>query len=329
MSIIVEPIHAITNINTNNHHEFCPFVALGDLVYVQASWWRALGCQQRKKLIERFGQYYGFAIREEIPKRKDEDNDAFWQFFSAYISTFTVENWHDCLDSPHVISLIDSKTMPGLEKLSKLAMIRYRKVSKEQIDEFYNPLLAKSLRKFIEIHKNTGVFMKVSDKSGKYSSKVTPKFSLEQIVEDIVNNRDLTSSLTRHGKYACILLTPWRPEINKSNEFRAIVNHGYLTGISQQQCYKYVGLTAEMSKKAAESILTWFEKNKKKIPYQCCVLDIWVDSQWEAHLIEINPGELWASSGSSLFNWVKDRNKLYQKERTYVRYVDKNKLNLI
>jgi hypothetical protein len=164
--------------------------------------------------------------------------------------------------------------------------------------------------------------MKVSDKSGKHRSVIQPRFSLLEVISELVHNKDLVESLCRYKDKACLFLCPWRCEIYKNNEFRVIVNNGYITGISQQSCYKYCGLDQHRMITVAKSILNFYEQNKRKIPYCSCVMDVWVDGEDKTHLIEINPGEMWCSSGSALFNWVDDRNKLYQEEKTYVRYID-------
>ncbi len=53
------------------------------------------------------------------------------------------------------------------------------------------------------------------------------------------------------------------------------------------------------------------------------VLDIYIDINGEAHLIECNPGSMWGSSGSSLFNWIVDFETLHNKNQITLRlYTD-------
>lgn len=304
--------------------EFAPFTAVGDLVYVRKSWWNKLPVTQRLRIVSSYGNYYGYAVREDFEKNEyEQDYESFWAFHQAYISSYAINNWHSCLDCDYLFCKIDEKTLEGLEKLAKLCMYRPRKLKEDDI-EFCDVIFRLKIEQFLERHKVNGVFMKLTDCSGKHSRKLTPKFSLLQIIEEIVNNKDLIQNLLRYKQRSCVFLTPWNCNITKANEFRVIIINGVVTGISQQQCYKYVGLSKETIKKHAESILALYERKRKNIPYHSCVLDVWVSSGDKAYLIEINPGEMWGPSGSALFNWKVDKDKLYQTEKTYVRFVDNN-----
>jgi len=318
MSIIVEPVLTVREVNTNNHHEHSPFYAVGDLVYVDAAWWYSLQPTQRGHIRSYFGENYGYAVRRNV-KFQGELNDAFWKFYSAYINSYNISHWVRCMAPPYSIGSINQATLDGLITLSKKCIMRERKITKEDT-KFYYPLLVPGIRKYFETHKATGIFMKISDKSSK-RSKTGPIYTLEEMVERIVHDQHMIQSLIRYGTRSSLFLTPWRYEIDSRNEFRVIVNDMHITGVSQQQCYKYVGLTSDVAKASAEAIVELYNRIKDKIPYASCVLDVWVDDT-KANLIEINPGEMWASSGSSLFNWVADQRKLYQKKNIYVRYID-------
>lgn len=324
MPIVVESVYSISNINTNKYIAEAPFTAYGDLVYVRSSWWYGLPTEQIRNLRINFGTYYGFAVRQEFKRNdSDEDSDAFWKFFSAYSSTYTIDKWCQYLSGPYVITSLNTDTVKGLEALSKKCLIHHRTLKMEDIEFFY-PLIRSSIEAFIERHKSTGVFIKLSDSSGKKSNPVQPKFSLLDIIEEIVNNRDLVQSLVRFGCQSAILLTPWHCEINKNNEFRVIVYDRHVSAISQQQCYKYSGLNAHLAESCARAIIQMVEDMTKSIgslPYKCCVMDVWINDRG-ANLIEMNPGEMWSTSGSALFNWETDRAIIEQTIDTYVRYID-------
>lgn len=320
--IVIEPIYSFSKINSSNHHDHAPFSVKGDLLHIEKEWWESLPKKQREKILEDFGNEYGYCLREkENMKKYDETTGVFWKFYNAYINSYNALWWHECLEPPYSMSLIDEETLNGLEHLSALCVYRSRKITKDQT-EFFNSLIATSIRKFIEKYKASGVFMKVSDESGKHSSKLTPKFSLEEIIEEIAHNKDMIKSLLLYKEKSYLLLKPWCYEIDKNNEFRVIIQNRFVVAISQQQCYKYAGLTSERMKTVASSILSFYEEMKDSIPYKSAVLDVWVDRENVTHLIEINPGELWASSGSALFEWETDFAKLHQREKTYIRYID-------
>jgi hypothetical protein len=317
-TVIVEPVLTVGEINTNNHYEYSPYYSLGDLVYVDHKWWRSLHPDQRSNIRAYFGEQYGYTVRHNI-RFTGEVTDAYWAFHNAYINSYNLSFWVNCMDAPYSVSNIDSATSDGMISLSEKCMIRERMITPEDID-FYQPLVANSLRKYFARYNAIGLFVKVSDKRSK-KSILSPVYTLEQMVSHIVHDRDMIQSIIRHGHQASILLTPWRYEIDSRNDFRVIVYNCHIVGISQQKCYKYVGLTSSIVKTAAESIITLYNKIKKNLHYHTCVLDVWVDNV-EAHLIGVNPGDLWASSGSALFNWVKDYHKLHQRKNIYVRYID-------
>jgi hypothetical protein len=179
-----------------------------------------------------------------------------------------------------------------------------------------------------------GCFVKTSQKSSKNDIGVTPVFTVADVLQQLTSSRDvLVQSFEKTGTKACqsIVVQPFRPAISSRNELRVFVENRRVVAISQQKWMRSYGLTAEDCMPMAEAVVALYDNHiRDAAPYYAsCVLDVWVDldsgtaiEQVEqqdkqesaakqqqpnkAHLIEINPGEKWASSGSALFHWIDD-----------------------
>lgn len=320
--IIIEPVLSVNKINSNNHIYYAPFKPNNELVYVDKEWWNSLSNNHKNEIKEYFGEDYGYCVRNNIQLNENKlDSKAFYQMFNAYINSYSIAHWHYCFDQPYYITSMEQNIIDNLLVLYKKCGYKNRTLTMEDLS-FYPKNIINSINKFISEHIKTGVFMKMSDTSGKHQSIITPKYSFEEIITEIVHNKNMIQSIIRYGTKSVMFLTPWNYEINDKNEFRVFINNRFITSISQQKCYKYVGLTNVKVRKYTESIISLYNKIKKNIMYKSCVLDVWVDQNLIAHLIEINPGEMWSSSGSSLFHWENDYKKLYQTKNIYVRYID-------
>jgi len=328
MNIIIEPVYSVSGINSSRHTEFAPFAQKDEnTVVIDTEFWTSLHSSQRRSILGSFGTAYRYSIEDNLDPKLPKEGKVFERFHSAYNHSYNINNWYQLLDRDFHLSVIDSGVYTHLKELANQAILKQRKITSEDLS-FYPEKILNPIKAFLSRHRETGVFMKLSDKSSKNSSVLSPKFTIEEIVEEIVNNRELISALERNKHDACLFLSPWSYDIDKNNEYRVIVVDGSVTGISQQQCYRYVGITQEKVKRDAVAILSYFSRIAKDLPYVSCVLDVWIGSSGAVSLIEINPGEMWASSGSGLFNWKSDKDKLYQKGRTFVRYVETRDLSV-
>jgi hypothetical protein len=127
-----------------------------------------------------------------------------------------------------------------------------------------------------------------------------------------------------------LYIIPW-VNINKFKEFRVFVCDGKLTAISQQHLYDSNELLASLEdsertviiRKWMDIITSYFEgvvkiniDHMSNYVYDFAILDD--DSPY---FIEINPFGKEYSSGSSLYHWLTDEDKLYGKtEFIYFRY---------
>lgn len=294
--IVIEHVHSILNINSHSHIQYAPFSVIENLVYIEKIWWEQIRPELRIKIIISFGDYFGYAVRDEIPKNARKEGEAFERFLKAFQSIFSVNNWAESLEG-YSISIIDQN---GIGKLTKISL--------EEIETHCQPILISSVKKYLEMHKETGIFMRMDNG---HVTKRCPKFTLEHVIAEIICN----------PKATILFMCPWRYEIAKNGEYRVFVYDGHVSAISQKECYKYEGLTFDKITTITKTIRQYILKLNKRIPYLTYVADIWATTN-VSHLIKVLPGESWTSTESCLFNWEVDCKKLTQKEKTYVKYID-------
>merc|ERR1712083_668722 len=118
-----------------------------------------------------------------------------------------------------------------------------------------------------------------------------------------------------------LVLQPWEADITQASELRVIIVDREIAGISQQFWFKSFGHTQKSAAAIVQPVRDlWYDRLLPKCPYADCVLDVYI-SQGEAHLIEVNPCGWWGSSGSGLFQWVRDRDLLLDPNVLPVRVV--------
>jgi len=182
--------------------------------------------------------------------------------------------------------------------------------------------LKRQITDFLDSNSATGIFAKISDKSAKHGIKLEPCFKLEDVFNCLTRSPDILRTLMKEGTGAYLILLPWDERINESNEFRVIIQDRQVVAISQQIWYKKVNMAADKCQDIAWSIHHYYKTKKDELPYNDCVLDVWVDEHNVTRLIEINPGSAWSSSGSALFHWINDFSLLKENDgRIYFRYV--------
>lgn len=183
--------------------------------------------------------------------------------------------------------------------------------------ESFNEELNELLEKYKESTKhlfdgNNKFFVRtnsVSLKEGKYG--VGPYFTLKQIIESMISSSKSHSALANK-----IYLLPW-VELERDLEFRCFVYKNRITAISQQFLYNdndtLCGYSSEKIRELVENLINYFKQNVLyKIGTDSFVMDIGhLAESKKAFFIEANPWGKEYGSGSSLFQWTKDYNDLY------------------
>jgi len=160
----------------------------------------------------------------------------------------------------------------------------------------------------------------------------------------LTQNPDSTAA---NGSACCyLILLPWQDQITSHNEFRVFVQNHKVRAMAQQKWYLNLTcptrkendddsttnsanqepLTRDKALMAARAAIRQYEHEWiHQLPshWRDAVLDVWIDfEQYSegadnnvatmAHLIEVNPGGRWSSSGSSLFEWRADVDILHR-----------------
>lgn len=242
-------------------------------------------------------------------------------FKNEYI-TFTVDNPYeiDWMKKAHQISRQTKK---------------FSKLFEDELDEFVknNSLLITT--------KNIPYFVRCENVSLKYGEHgVGPYYSLKQIIQSAVSSSDGHTPIDGLTKELRFYLIPFCNKINNSNEFRVFVCNNKITCISQQALYNTfvtevngVNINNILERYVNIIVKNFEEDIKKKIIWSTSYsYDIAVikssenDEEYKPYFIEPNPFGKEYSSGSSLFHWLNDEEKLYGNvnNNIYLRYTYKN-----
>ena len=149
---------------------------------------------------------------------------------------------------------------------------------------------------------------------------VGPYKDFKSIIESIITCNH------GHSPFDCIVdntlviyLLPWKEDIK--DEFRIFVYKNRITAISQQQLYKqiYTDADEERLKNMCNIIIeAFYNETQGKLSYmESYVYDVAV-IDGNAYFIEPNPFGEQYSSGSALFHWILDSDKLYNDENNII-----------
>lgn len=168
----------------------------------------------------------------------------------------------------------------------------------------------------------------VSLKWGKYGPG--PYTSLEKIIDSLCTCKPTHTPLKDVTTVLKLYLLPWLT-FNPMKEYRFFVCNNRVTAISQQNLYQPNTLLQPLSQVERETLIrhhidiitTYFYQTMvKKITHvSSYVVDLVIMESEEPYFIEMNTFGKEYPSGSSLFHWLLDEDKLYGKEdKLYFRY---------
>ena len=262
------------------------------------------------------GILYGKINENDYNVSNLNNNDIDYNTYSKHINSYSFENWYKNLIDAKLVHINDyNKDI--LKSIANNRVITGRSLDKDIIDDFSKEFID-DIQSYLTKYNNS-VFIKTSEKSSKNDTTMKPLQNIVEIIDQLTSSKDiLVQSLSYPNRCKNLIIQPWNNDIQPENEYRVIVENKKILAISQQKWYTYVGLNTEMVTQDANKIYNWYMENKHRIPYEAVVLDVYVTN--EAHLIECNPGYSWGSSGSALFHWENDKDKLYA-NNIYVRYV--------
>lgn len=287
-----------TACNTNNHHEYAPFVVDGLAATVDPTWFGQLTGQAREE-IESSGAQLTLAP-VECP-HPHVDSPLFWVVYAAYNRQYDHHRWHP-LVAGWMARRGDLVVMVPLAPADLEALVESAAPTE--------PTRAMLMRAVQTLYP---AFVKTDTCSGKNTHPLTECREWADVLDRLTRAAEHATyyrrCLDRDGR-GWVVVQRWRDEIDASNEYRAIVHGGRVRAISQQKWYKQVYRSEAELARVADLVVRAWDELSRLLPFQDVVLDLWVeaaaDDNLAVHLIECNPGGRWASSGSSLFHWVND-----------------------
>lgn len=215
----------------------------------------------------------------------EQDNSVDWvRNFSQYYD-----------DRPLILSL-SARDLQILREDSVVCDRLGRRPHPEKIEDW--SVLPK-IQAYLREHFDTGVFVKVCDASPKDVLQGPLRTAKDIWMALAQSKRVRTFLLANDPLLSDLVIRPWIREIGKHNEFRVFIRNSRLVAISQQCWYKRARV--QDPERVGDAVEEWMVEKKVELPNGSGVLNMFIDSDGIAHLIEVNP---WSrSSGSALFRW--------------------------
>ncbi len=286
---------ASTLFNTNNHHDWAPFVVDGATVTVDPEFWDRLTEPARHE-IDTVAEVEIAPVTCPHPPQTCR---LFWAVYRAHNRQYDHEMWHQ-----HV-----GGWMAGRGDLVTMVVVDGRdlewllgRATRGRGDDV-PPALAKQIQTALTAH--YPAFVKTGQSSGKNAQPVQCR-TVDDVVDRLTRAPDHARYYQRcldAGRSATLVFQPWR-EIK--DEYRVIVAGGAVRGVSQQPRHRSSARTQEDLARVGELVLAVWAELTRLLPFADVVLDLWIDDQSVVHLIKCHPGGRWASTASSLFHWVDD-----------------------
>lgn len=348
-------------VNTNNHWQLLPFFVLGGVVHAEERFWLTFTAWRQPPLLyslfSRGGAraryvhlYSGKNVLQSERWRAAKapfdalcsvgekgydnleglDRDLFFTVYRAYYRSFSVDNFVKTLRAflpPYHFASLSSRDAFFLAEATR-ARLKLAQASRGSYAAFAESALCKKLAHFFHSYVG-GAFVKTGKTSGKNDKQLKPLYDLEAVFDRLTSCaaflREWEACL--EGEAVVVCVAPWDYALHTDREFRVIVHERRVVAVSQQKWFlKACPALASEPETFLAAILDACDGICEALPYPHAVMDMWVDECFVAHLIEVNPGEGWASSGSSLFHWLRDadvlQGKRFEEEGPHFRFVN-------
>jgi hypothetical protein len=187
---------------------------------------------------------------------------------------------------------------------------KFTRLYEEELDDFVKKYEAKHR----DIFNGTGYFVRTESVSLKYGQHGKgPYTGLRKIIESVVSCIHGHTPIHENTQDLVLYLFDW-VDIEAGNEYRVFVNNRRVTAISQQSLYNVFERKDEESRaQSLQLIVDYFSTVIKERITHCdsYVYDFAILKENIPYFIEINPFGKEYASGSSLFHWLLDEDKLY------------------
>lgn len=243
--------------------------------------------------------------------------------YDEIINNCDTSKWIDKFHNTYNVINIFKQDVQWMKKASEIGIIT--KTFSKSFEEDKNDLISKySDIKYL--FSNNKYFVRTDSVSLKYGMHgVGPYTSFNDIIESLCTCAKNHTPLCAETSTIKIYLMKWI-NINHMNEFRVFVYKNKITAISQQYIY-CKNNTYEINKNLISvhiDIICKYYDNviKKKIDHMdSYTYDFAILEDNKPYLIEFNSFGKEYASGSALFHWIIDEQKLYnENNKIYFRY---------
>ncbi|ADO67403.1 hypothetical protein crov369 [Cafeteria roenbergensis virus] len=305
--------------NTNNHNEYFPVEILDEnKIKIDKKWFNKLTYKTKKRLHAFISKYEldNLKFPHNNYKSLNESQLKLWyNIYHCYLQQYDFTEYADFYNKDYVKIDISKNNLAILHKVCKVVISTNTSTSWintqfEDLSEEFILQIINGLKKY-----DNYCFIKTNKTSGKNEISLTPKSTYLDVLNHLTNCKEYYIHFNRAldkyklGDTENLIISKWRDDFDKYREFRVIILDGKIKGISQQLWYEKIIYSEEEILKISNAIIEFFNQNKFYVPDM--TVDINVNIKYHVDLIECNPGGLYSSSGSSLFHWINDYDKLY------------------
>eukprot|EP00754_Rhynchopus_humris_P051382 Rhum_TRINITY_DN9511_c0_g1::Rhum_TRINITY_DN9511_c0_g1_i1::g.33861::m.33861 len=351
--VVLRPVYhsriGSSHANSNNHYAWAPFLVhrcsdTGDhVVAVDPEWHASLipatkaalaeGAAARKAVVRLEPVAVPHAVQfggdAEVGCGEDEAavevERLCWFVYAVFVHQYDQHVWSDgCYRLSH-------------EELQLLAAAATRKLvtDTERTEEEEQRLacLTEALGDAAgRVSASGKLFVKLSCTSGKndagYENEPFVAARPRQVAVHLITNREFLKAYEKCLGYqrawdVAVCFQPWAAGLQSHNEFRVFVYHNRVTGVAQQKWYELLRFDHDLRSiaQAIDAAYNGTLGDAVRV-YRDVVLDVWVDGDLRVHLIECNSWGPAFASGSSLFHWLDDYDKLHNTDgKLHVKYL--------
>lgn len=147
-----------------------------------------------------------------------------------------------------------------------------------------------------------------------------PFTTAKQIMDTIVTSHRAANAFTKNSRI--LYIEPWRLDWKEENEFRVFVYNKKVTAITQYKWFSNVGWTKDKLSAIIDKIVKFCHDAANKMEVDSMVIDVIYNND-DIELVEFNSFGYYLASGSGLFHWLNDYDKLYNTNNIiYIRYIE-------
>jgi hypothetical protein len=306
--------------NSNNHKAYRPYIVTENTLTIDPEWYENDLLQCTRDAIQIIAERYTLTTQFEpvtVPHEEDT-HQCYGEIYAAFLEQYNFDKWllyvHQLMTNGVQDIPLTEQDIIYLEKKTKLCMTTSYKISMEDRADFSFIERLKSILNECD----NGAFVKLTNTSSKNEQVLKPLDTVTDVLSFLTRTEqfyysyaDIINKRYCFSRTQSIIIMPWNDSISKDTEFRVFIYRKNLVAISQQHWYDRKYFSDDHCNKIAQAIHEFSTKLTQCVPFSSVVLDVWVDSNYTAHLIECNPFGAFHASGSSLFHWVNDYSLLH------------------